>query len=973
VEQYITAKGADVIAPAADGRTTPGVPKNSNTKLVGFSNDGDLRAAAFEQKDGTWTYYQSDADVRTDPDAKVSKGLTRPQVERYIAQAGYLNSAPTPAAVKPNAASPTAVGYTPSTDFRYNIQDTAAPIKAIGEGQRKLGQKPSENVGVTANLRNSNADRAYQEAVRQYVEPAKKAGLAIIERWGKTQADIEDTMQQLHIAERLPNKIQQTLRGSDDPATQAARVRELQRKLDAANTKIAAIRNSNPGYLRDIQQEFAPKMKALTDSITDMAAQYGRISRDVAERIKRAYDYYVPLQTGDRTTSGKAATGANVDTDRSFARVVEQLHRTINQGETNRVIDSVARVVEQYGVVNDATGQPVATVGPTTKVRYDPDTNSLSEQVDNHTFDPNSVTFYRAGDRLTMTITGDPVLLKALSPFKGADRNMAIAGIMAVSSWLNRMIAIGKTSLSPAFAPRNFFRDIQTANVNLPPGVSRVKFNTQLANPATYTEVASNVMRELAGKLPTGRYAEARKDGAFIQHRDYVNLGAIANDLDAIFKPTQSLKGVNALRKHYQTKTFEALSLFSQISESVPRFAMYKAAYDSASESGLQPKEARLFAANAAKSASVNFEQRGAFNLSSWWIFGNAKVQGLTALGDTIKRLGVTKAALGASGLVGLGVLAAALQYQYSDKDKDGKSKATKVPNYKKDNLVYFKEGGPGIPLTQEISPLYILGHALGEYVQGGVGGSETASRIFTSILNNTLPSNVPQQEIAGNKAHPVEFAVRSVMPSALAPAVDLMTNRNTFGTDVVSGKEDKLKRGIPLSEMGSANENELAVNAAKGLYQATGGKVDAAPQQLKLLHNYFDPLTEEYAFIRDITGGRESKYQGDVVNPIARGFTANATPFYDQEQFDGLLADATRAKHMAETNGINSLSPEDQALARSAAMLAKVQSDANGLFKNYKLLPKERRDLLNERKQEMILDGIKRYNELRDRTVPKR
>jgi hypothetical protein len=45
VEDYMRAAGSEVIAPAADTRITPGIPTNTEKRLVGFSPEGDLRAA----------------------------------------------------------------------------------------------------------------------------------------------------------------------------------------------------------------------------------------------------------------------------------------------------------------------------------------------------------------------------------------------------------------------------------------------------------------------------------------------------------------------------------------------------------------------------------------------------------------------------------------------------------------------------------------------------------------------------------------------------------------------------------------------------------------------------------------------------------------------------------------------------------------------------------------------------------------
>jgi hypothetical protein len=356
-------------------------------------------------------------------------------------------------------------------------------------------------------------------------------------------------------------------------------------------------------------------------------------------------------------------------------------------------------------------------------------------------------------------------------------------------------------------------------------------------------------------------------------------------------------------------------------------------------------------------------------------------------LARTAERAGPVKATAGLATVTAMGVLAAMIGYDESDKDKDGKSKYTKIPNYRKDTLMLFKEGSYGVPIPQEIAPFYVMGNAIAEAAMGGTEATHAASRIVTSFMNNYIPANIPQQEIAGYKANAAEFLMRSLLPSQALPLADLGTGRNTFGGEIVSGLDKKLAQGIPKSEMGDPTENQLAANLKKnGLLSGGVGDlataaptliaqglgdlgINMAPQQIKLLNNYFDPAAEGFAFWRDILGGREEKYQGDIVNPLERKITGKASSFYDQDQFEELLARATQAKYLATKNGIATLSPEDQALARSAAMLAKVDSDADNLFKGNKLLTPERRKLLNERKQELILNGIRRYNDERNRT----
>ncbi len=978
VEQQMRAAGSEVLPPVADTMPKPGTPKTSSTKLVGFAPNGDLQVAAYEQKDGTWTYYESDSDVRTDPDAKVYKGLTKDQAQRYLTQRGAQTEAPTPNAVQSDGTSPTVVGYAPPKPWEVTWANRKQSDMNIGAAQRALGADINERVDIASVLGNSRADTRIRDVVAKYVEPAQRAGMQVAKDFNKTQDQIEDTLVQLHRVERAETKIRQAHRGNLDqnPQKKAAFMQKQENDITEATAKLQAM--ANPRFISAVRNDLAPKMKALADNTLDMSVQYGFIDRDAAENMKRAYEFYVPLQTGDRTSVGKPALGSATGGDLAFARMQEQAYRTIIRGEANRPIELVAQLVERGGLV-DADGKPIATVGAGTRIFFDPETNSLNEGVDSHIFADNAIPFYRSGKRYIMT-TDDDAILQAAAPYKGPQRQNALTTMLGLAGAITHTMAIGKTALSPGFSAFNLPRDIFMASVNMPSGVSRVQFAKNLV-PSLITSLYNYGFKDAFGGKMTNAFSEARDVGAFISQRAYIGLDVQAKAIEAAFRPS-----VGQRLKKGGRGVFRVLVALSQAIESTTRYAVYKAALDS----GLSKDEA----AYAAKTASINFENRGLAQkyVSPLYMFGNAKLQGLHAMYKLYERASGPQVATFVLAMTTLGFLAAAYGMSHSDKDKDGKSKYSKIPDYRKDAMILFQEGGKGVPLPQEIAPFYVIGNAIGERYFGGKTTGETASRIFTNLMSASAPINVPQSEIFGHKARPIEFALRAITPSPLQPGVDIMTDRTTFGSPVVQDIEDKRKRGIPGYDMGSANEQSLAVNRAKtlqsygvpqgaaeaianpakGLYRATGGIVDAAPQQIRLVNNYFNPSAEAVGFWRDMLGQREVNYEGDIVNPLERKFTGKASGFYDQDQFDELLSKATQAKYQATKQGIDALSIDDQALAKSADMLHRVESDSKALFKNQKLMSQEQRQLRQERARELLLDGIRRYNELRDR-MPKR
>jgi len=974
VERTIRNAGSRVIPPTA-GRTNQ-QPSNTASKLAGWDADGNLRAMAYEQKDGTWTYFESDSDVRTDPRARVVKQLSRAQAQQYIAAQGRRPAPPRGGNTLRAGGAPTPVTYSAANWARLLLQDTEATLKQIGEAQRRAGTPAAQRIDVQATLRNSRVKAKYDKVKRQYIQPAVKAADDVARRFNRTQSEIEEILANLHVTERMPHKIRQVQRGqwSTQQAMQN-KLADLNRKERAAQAFLRQLNTTNPQLLRTIKQDLSPKIKAMTDNTVDMMAAYGLIDLQTAQDIKDAYDWYVPLQTGDRTALNRAATGASATSDRPFSRMVEQAYLAIARGEQNALRVEVANLVRQNQLLEQTDGgtRVPLQMGATQRVWFDPVTNTLNEGTDTHVFDDNSIDIYENGQRTRLTIH-DPTLLEALHPYKGEQRQTILTYALALWARVTHLIAIGKTSLNPTFPLFNGIRDVLAANINMPPGVSRLRFNMALLSPETWTSALTAIGQDLVGREVTGRIGTAAEEGAFITHRAFLGgVDEISRDIDSMFGPVnltspgglkRGAERARARQKRVASKVFDALSVVAQISETVPRYAVYKAALDS----GMSQQEAAF----AAKTASINFENRGLINPSNYWIFGNAKLQGLRALYETAQRAGTGKAVFGLLGIVALGAIAGALGVKLSDEDKDGLSKYFKIPDYRKDAMIVWKEGAWGVPIPQEIAPFYVLGNALAEGMAGR-RPSEVASRILTASLNNVWMGNVPQQDVLGHRADVIDFAFRAMMPSIAQPMIAYNTNKNTFGSEVVPGMKEKLARGQPRHEMGGPAEDKLAVNVAKGLNTATGGAVDLAPQQLRLFNDFFNPTSELYGVLRDTIVGRDSKYVGDEPNPWTRRFAANATQFADQNQFDELLSKATRAEYLAKEHGISTLSLDDQALARSAATLKKIKSDADNLFKGQKLMTPERRQALNERKLDMYLTGIKRYNDLRDRMVPAR
>jgi hypothetical protein len=322
---------------------------------------------------------------------------------------------------------------------------------------------------------------------------------------------------------------------------------------------------------------------------------------------------------------------------------------------------------------------------------------------------------------------------------------------------------------------------------------------------------------------------------------------------------------------------------------------------------------------------------------------------------------------------MGLGLMAAAIGYRDSDKDKDGKSKYGKIQQNKRDSMLIFHEGAAGYPIPQELAPFYALGNTIGDGIWGDTQSTpdQMWSRMLRVVAQAVSPLNTPQQDITGYKSNLSDYLLRTITPSVLLPVYDISKNQNTFGSEIVQNKDAHAKAGMPLREMYSKNENTLAVNAAKAIYQTTGA--DVAPAQLKYIAAAFDP-TGYTNYWSDVLGsGKPPSYPGqvdtrggaDLLRPIEKRFDTTATSFADDDNYNLAKQETLEAKYYATNPQAlrrGTPTPDTQKLAALQKLFADTDKQISTLYKDFKSRPQADDLAINTQKQQLQQQALRQY-----------
>lgn len=675
-----------------------------------------------------------------------------------------------------------------------------------------------------------------------------------------------------------------------------AKMDELRRKaqadLKAADEYLKDIEQNNPTYFKSMIA-VANKIKAATDATLDArlvarnnmtAARLSAMQTAFSSRYM-PNGFYIPLQLdnndGTQVTLLKQSLGVNFKAEQPLSRIYAQAALTAYANEANTEKQQVLALARQFNLTDAFTNKPLIEIGPVGNLKRDPHTGEITEGQDNLLLDKDSVGVWVDGNYVKMRIT-DPGLRQALAPITIEDMPQAIGLAIGAARHFTQLMSVARTSLNPGFAIFNFLRDQGAVAIQLDP---KVRYGAYYA--ALLPSIVSGFYNTFSGAVggkQSAKYMKALDDGAFISQRSYVGLTDTIRDVQQDLAPTLGGRLKAGLGDPFSTKVGQVLTGFAQSLETATRLAIY----DASIASGLSPKEA----AYQAKTTTTNFERKSNFTnaVGPFYMFVNAKAQGTRTLID--KAVGIdanprTQAALGS--LVALGLIAAAIGYEESEKDKDGISKYFKIADYKRDTRVIVKEGTPGIPLPQEASLFYVLGNTVGDVVMGPATFSQGLSRFVKNLIQQAAPLGAGQTDPTAKNTNIADYLMRLFLPTMAQPVYDLATNRDTFGRPITP--ESLRFKGKADYQKYTRNENTTSIAMAKALYE--GDYADVSPASLTYLAKYLEGGA--VSFWRDALNPKEPNYEGQSTNPIGKRFTSEAVPYGDTQVYKEALDELKR------------------------------------------------------------------------------
>ena len=679
---------------------------------------------------------------------------------------------------------------------------------------------------------------------------------------------------------------------SYNPAKMDELRRKAQVELKAADEYLKDLEQNNPTYFKSMIA-VANKIKAATDATLDARlASRNNMTAARLSAMKTAFrsrymdnGFYIPLQLdnndGTQVTLLKQSLGVNFKADQPLSRIYAQAALTAYANEANTEKQQVLALARQFNLTDAFTNKPLIEIGPVGNLKRDPHTGEITEGQDNLLLDKDSVGVWVDGNYVKMRIT-DPGLRQALAPIAIEDMPQAIGLAIGAARHFNQLMSVARTSLNPGFAIFNFLRDQGAVAIQLDP---KVRYGAYYA--ALLPSIVSGFYNTFSGAVggkQSAKYLKALDDGAFISQRSYVGLTDTIRDVQQDLAPTLGGRLKAGLGDPFSTKVGQVLTGFAQSLETATRLAIY----DASIASGLSPKEA----AYQAKTTTTNFERKSNFTnaVGPFYMFVNAKAQGTRTLID--KAVGIdanprTQAALGS--LVALGLIAAAIGYEESEKDKDGISKYFKIADYKRDTRVIVKEGTPGIPLPQEASLFYVLGNTVGDVVMGPATFSQGLSRFVKNLIQQAAPLGAGQTDPTAKNTNIADYLMRLFLPTMAQPVYDLATNRDTFGRPITP--ESLRFKGKADYQKYTRNENTTSIAMAKALYE--GDYADVSPASLTYLAKYLEGGA--VSFWRDALNPKEPNYEGQSTNPIGKRFTSEAVPYGDTQVYKEALDELKR------------------------------------------------------------------------------
>ena len=525
---------------------------------------------------------------------------------------------------------------------------------------------------------------------------------------------------------------------------------------DLARDK-ALIKATNKRFAKEFKQ-----VREYSDKVLQQTVDYGLISQDTANYLKKKYPDYIPF---DRIFSDK-----EIDT---------QMKHGVGAGEASL---SKQDIVQRIKGSSRSIDSPLnALITKTQDMIQQGERNKTAELLASYAKDPKNPFQLRelkagesANGRPTIsyldngtkrTFLAAPEVARAAKNMNREQMGIILRALAAPA----RLLRMGATTVNAGFTMANVVKDFVGATINSKGGINST-------NPKSIVSALGAAFHH-NGDL----YAEMQREGVL---GNIYELTRNASDLN--LNEIRSHKNILTRSIHNAKSPLKTLENTIGRSEDFGRALQYIANKKYAKRKGMSESEAIKFAADQARWNSTNFLRSGTYGkaINAIVPYSNANIQGQRI---TLRRMKENPARY--TGKITMGIVAptiAAMAWNYADEER--KKVMENIPEYVKENNVvvvgtnakYNKEqnkweGVYLVPVPPQFSPLHRQLHNM---VRSAMTGQQfdVGKAVGDAVEQVTT---VNPMEIRRTGAQYV--------PQAVKPFVETWANKNLYtGQEVV-------------------------------------------------------------------------------------------------------------------------------------------------------------------------------------------
>jgi len=647
-------------------------------------------------------------------------------------------------------------------------------------------------------------------------------------------------------------------------------------------------------------EQYSQEIKSYNDGLLDLSVEYGLISKELADGLKKKYPNYVPanrifgedeINTSKLIGGGKASIGQQTvvqrikgserDIESPLASIANKTTDVIAQGERNKA----AAILASY---KDLKDNPF----------------NLREMKPDETVGSKSVISYLDNGKVKRFETSPEIAAAAKALNK--EQIGLLGKIVRIPT---RVLRLGATGVNVGFTLANVAKDLVSAAIN-----SEHPLRSSVFNPTVMKRAAASALNHNSKS-----YKELVREGA----------GGTSFDI-ARDAPVQTVKRIRAEKNaatniaYTATHPGELLRAVENIigrSEEFSRALQYYGNKDAALAKGLSAPDAVRYGANAARNNTVNFARAGEWGavLNSALPYLNAGIQGARTFNRTLTKhpvQTVTKVAL-------LGTLPVLTTTAWNLSDPERLAAYEDISDYEKEGNIIIVPEHPvkdpetgrwnviKIPVSQEIAGLNNIARSALETATGN--GEVNIGKVLGDLIGTTTSIDVGSGRDIANK----------VIPQALKPAIETLTNQNLYtGSDVVPESQ----RNLPAAEQygdytsGTAKVvGKLTNTSPRVIDNAIKTSAGGAGQNIV---NKVDSLLAATGSIAP------SEVQGKTIEESITGRFYGATAKQTKDAITDTFDKAR--KELTQTDGYKELPQEERAKA-----LNRLQTDIQAVLYN--------------------------------------